>query len=99
MFNDELKNLAVDLVMLDNKCEVKISQAVYILEEMSELSKEILKQERFKGSIDNIKEEMADVLCTILTYAVDNNIDVEDLEKYMVQKFKRGIARIKVGEQ
>lgn len=98
MFNSEIKNLAVDLVML-NKCKTKIPQSVYLLEEMSELSKEILKKERYKGSIGNIKEEMADVLCTILTYAVDNDIDVNDLEMYMIQKFKRGIDRVKMGEQ
>lgn len=76
-----------------------IPQSVYILEEMTELSKEILKDSRYKGNLENIKEEMADVLCTILTYAYSKNIDIDDLRYIIIKKLDRGISRIKLGEQ
>lgn len=99
MFDTRLKELANTLVEGDYACQKRVSQSVYILEEMSELSKEILKDQRFKGDIDHIKEEMADVLCTILTYAVDKGINVDELRDIMIEKFKSGINRFYGGEQ
>lgn len=99
MFDNELKELAETLVKGDYECEKRVHQHVYLLEEMSELSKEILKDQRFKGDIEHIKEEMADVLCTMLTYACDKNINIDELRNIMVEKFSRGIKRLSFGEQ
>lgn len=99
MFNNELKEKAKELVDLDRAYVKPVNQSVYILEEMAELSKEILKDQRKKGNREHIKEEIADVLCTILTYAYSKNIDVDELESMMMKKYDRGISRILVGEQ
>lgn len=99
MFDEELKELAKELVNGNYGCEKPVSQSVYILEEMSELSKEILKYQRSKGDPDHLREEMADVLCTILTYAVDMRVNVDDLRPIIVKKLKRGIDRLTEGEQ
>lgn len=99
MFDDELKQKAKELVDFDGLMVDRAPQSIYILEEMTELSKEILKDSRYKGDLENIKEEMADVLCTILTYAYSKNINIDDLRDIMIQKLDRGISRIKLGEQ
>lgn len=96
---EELKEKAKKVVNSNRKCEKVINQDIYILEEMTELSKEILKDRRKKGDINRIKEEMSDVLCTLLTYAYDKNIDVDELIPMAIQKYDRGIARLQSGEQ
>lgn len=98
MFDNELKEMAKELANLDKACGA--NQSVYILEEMAELSKEILKDQRKKGNREHIKEEIADVLCTILTYAHSKNIDVDELKTLMMEKYDRGISRLlTTGEQ
>lgn len=75
MFDKELTKMAETLVERNYKCEKKIPQSVYIL------------------------EEMGDVLCTLLTYAYDKKIDINDLRNEMIKKFERGIERLNYGEQ
>lgn len=97
--NSRLIEKANELVLCDCKAQRRVSQSVYLIEEMAELIKEITKSERFKGDIGHIQEEIADVLCTILTYSVSTGICFEDINNIMIQKFDRGIERLKHGEQ
>lgn len=92
MFSDKIKKKASDLIQLDATFGIN-NQSIYTLEELSELSKEILKDQRGKGNKEHIKEEIADVLCTILTYAIDKDINVDELEDIIDQKLDRAINR------
>ena len=77
-----------------------VSLKVLAIEEMSELTKEFTKDIRYKGNINNITEEIADVLNAILYILLDNkNIDVEKILAIMRDKTKRAIDRLKYGEQ
>lgn len=99
MFDDELMEKATLLVQKDLEAEKRVPQHVYLVEEMSELIKEVSKDQRYKGNVDSIKEEIADVLCTILTYSLSIDLRFDDVRKIMVNKFDRGIARLDEGEQ
>lgn len=92
MFGDEIGYKAERLVYLNSDYK-GIDQSMYILEEMAELSKEILKDLRGKGNKERIEEEMADVLCTILTYSIYKDIDIHGLEDIINKKIDRGIDR------
>lgn len=92
MFGDEMGYKAERLVQLNSDYK-GIDQSVYILEEMAELTKEIIKDLRGKGNKERIEEEMADVLCTILTYAIYKDIDIHGLEDIVNKKIDRGIDR------
>ncbi len=99
MFDSELMEKATLLVRKDFTAEKRVPQHVYLIEEMSELIKEVSKDQRHKGNPDNIKEEIADVLCTILTYSSSIDLDFDDVRNIMIKKFDRGIARLDKGEQ
>lgn len=100
MFDTNLKEMAKRLVDFNDMTSKPIPQHVYILEEMSELSKEITKDLRGKGSKESIKNELADLLCTILTYSYSKKINADDLEDLIVDKISRAIDRIeKTGEK
>lgn len=98
-FDGPIFQQAKKLVDLNNDFSDPIPQSVYLLEEMNELSKEVLKDQRHKGNIKRIKEEMADVLCTLLTYSVDKGIDVDELKEFVFIKLKRALSRIEKGER
>ena len=73
---------------------------VFAIEEMSKLIKELTKDLRYKGNINNITEEIADVLNTILYILLDNkNIDIAKILDIMRDKTERAINRLKYGEQ
>lgn len=77
-----------------------VSLKVLAIEEMSELIKEFTKDMRYKGNINDITEEIADVLNTILYILLDdNNIDAEKILAIMRDKTERAIDRLKYGEQ
>lgn len=99
MFDNELMEKAALLVHKDFKAEKRVPQHVYLIEEMSELIKEVSKDQRYKGNPENIKEEIADVLCTLLTYSLSIDLDFDEVRNIMVNKFDRGIARLDRGEQ
>lgn len=99
LFDSELKEKAKELVELDKKYPQLVPQHVYLLEELAELQKEVTKDQRNKGDMDHIKEEIADVMCTLLTYTYDKGIDINQLRDVMIHKFNRGISRVRSGEQ
>lgn len=74
----------------------KQSQVDKAIEEMAELTKELLKERQNNGSIDDLAEEMADVyimlsqLCLIfgVTYAVEYFID------YKTKRLKRRLEEL-----
>lgn len=99
LFDSELKEKAKELVELNKNFNQPVSQHVYLLEEFSELQKEVMKDQRNKGNVDHIKEEIADVMCALLTYMYDKGIDINQLRDVMIHKFNKGISQVRSGEQ
>ena len=68
-----------------------------VIEELSELQKELCKDLRGYDRREEIKEEMADVyICLQLLKEIYNFFD-EDLDKMYERKMRRNIQRIKEG--
>lgn len=63
-------------------------QKVILIEEMSELTKELSKKMRGKANRAHIIEEMAHVLISLSATARDLNINEADIEKELSKKFK-----------
>jgi len=99
MFDNELMEKAASLLQKNLTAEKRVPQHVYLIEEMAELTKELSKDLRYKGNPEHIREEIADVLCTLLTYSLSINLDFDEVRNIMVDKFNRGIARLDEGEQ
>ena len=72
----------------------KNHQVDIAIEEMSELTKALLKDRRNIGAIDDVLEELADVLIMICQLMMIFNIDAEMLENQMDYKIKRLQRRI-----
>ena len=79
------------------------SQMLMAVEEMSELTKELCKFNRYKADkekskeiLDNIKEEIADVLN--MAEQLEYYFGEEEIEKIRKQKIERTLKRIKGGK-
>lgn len=88
-----------DLLDLQSKIKNKIPQSIYLIEEMSELTKELIKEQRFKGDFKHIEEEIADVLGVLLTYSLSIGVKFENIRNIIIQKLERGIQRLNNDEQ
>ena len=84
------------------KCGIE-SQMLMAVEEMSELTKELCKFNRYKTDkekskqiLDNIKEEIADVLN--MAEQLEYYFGEEEIEKIRKQKIERTLKRIKGGK-
>lgn len=64
---------------------------VFLLEEMSELQKELMKRRRGKENRDNIIEEAADVLLTLLTFLESYNAPMDSIYSAMLFKANRAL--------
>lgn len=85
-------NPNINLIL--NSQSVDVNKTI-VIEELSELQKEICKDLRGYDRKEEIKEEMADVyICLQLLKEIYNFSD-EDLEKMYERKMKRNIERIK----
>lgn len=85
-------NPNINLIL--NSQSVDINKTI-VIEELSELQKELCKDLRGYNRREEIKEEMADVyICLQLLKEIYNFSD-EDLEKMYGRKMKRNIQRIK----
>lgn len=70
-----------------------VAQDTLIIEECSELVKELCKLRRNIGDPDLIIEECCDVLCTIYVYFKILNIRKGDVDEIMTRKMLRTIGR------
>lgn len=87
-------NPNINLIL--NSQSVDVNKTI-VIEELSELQKELCKDLRGYNRREEIKEEMADVyICLQLLKEIYNFSD-EDLEKMYERKMKRNIQRIKEG--
>ena len=87
-------NPNINLIL--NSQSVDVNKTI-VIEELSELQKELCKDLRGYNRREEIKEEMADVyICLQLLKEIYNFSD-EDLEKMYERKMRRNIQRIKEG--
>ncbi len=85
-------NPNINLIL--NSQSVDVNKTI-VIEELSELQKELCKDLRGYNRREEIKEEMADVyICLQLLKEIYNFSD-EDLDKMYERKMKRNIERIK----
>ncbi len=69
------------------------SQKIMVIEEMSELTKELCKELRDRGNIENIADELADVEITLAQIKNIYGIS-ENVEKHKDFKLKRFASRM-----
>lgn len=64
------------------------AQLTVVVEELSELIKEVCKMKRNIGSVDHLAEEVADVeiMCEQLRYIFSIDSDVDDWKKYKLER-------------
>ena len=70
------------------------TQLMIVIEEMSELTKEIIKYMRYTNNIDNILEEVADVCIMLMQVAYMFNITNDELTTKINEKLTRQEARM-----
>lgn len=98
MFDKDVYMFAEDLAKMHSIMEHHPGQDVYLIEEMSELTKELMKVRRRKGNQDLIEKEIADVYVTLIIYCIDMGVDLDRLKKFAMFKIERGIEKLKKGE-
>ena len=72
------------------------AQLWMVIEEMSELSKEICKYKRGKDNKENIADEIADVLIMIEQLHVICDIPIETIKKHIEFKIRRLADRLDI---
>lgn len=77
----------------------KNHQVDIAIEEMSELTKALLKDRRNIGAIDDVLEELADMLIMICQLMMIFNVDTETLENQIDYKIERLERRLKQKEE
>lgn len=70
-----------------------VAQDTLIIEECSELVKELCKLRRNIGDPDRIIEECCDVLCTIYVYFKILHVRKGDVDEIMMRKLLRTVGR------
>lgn len=73
--------------------DIEISQSTYVVEECSELIKELMKEKRGKGDDVKIIEEVCDVLTTIFVLLYQRNVPEEYIKKQILFKCNRTVER------
>lgn len=74
-----------------------VSQKIMVIEEMSELIKELCKELRDRGNIENIAEEVADVEITLAQIKMIYDIEdaVEKQRDYKLNRFANRMIELK----
>lgn len=76
------------------------SQKIMVIEEMSELTKELCKELRDRGNIENIADELADVEITLAQikniYGISEN--VEKHKDFKLKRFALRMAELKLNQ-
>lgn len=78
-----------------------ISQKIMVIEEMSELTKELCKDLRDRGNTESIAEEIADVEITLAQIKMIYNIhdNVEQFKDYKLKRFASRMEELKKNKQ
>lgn len=78
-----------------------LSQKVMVIEEMSELTKELCKELRDRGNIDHIAEELADVEITLAQIKLIYGIDelVQQHKEFKLNRFANIMKDLKEKQQ
>ena len=73
------------------------SQKIMVIEEMSELTKELCKELRDRGNVENIADELADVEITLAQIKMIYNIHdlVEEHKDFKLHRFIARMEKIK----
>ena len=73
------------------------SQKIMVIEEMSELTKELCKELRDRGDVEHIADELADVEITLAQIKKIYNIHqlVEEHKDFKLQRLEKSIIRLK----
>jgi len=73
------------------------SQKVMVIEEMSELTKELCKDLRDRGHVENIADELADVEITLAQLKIIYQIHdlVEEHKDFKLHRFAKNMAELK----
>lgn len=76
------------------------SQKVMVIEEMSELTKELCKELRDRGNVENIADELADVEITLAQLKMIYNIHdlVEEHRDFKLRRLAKNMAEIRAGK-
>ena len=77
------------------------SQKIMVIEEMSELTKELCKELRERGNIENIADELADVEITLAQIKQIYNIhkSVEEHKDFKLRRFAGRMKELKEKQQ
>lgn len=78
-----------------------LSQKVMVIEEMSELTKELCKDLRDRGNVENIADELADVEITLAQLKMIYNIHdlVEKHRDFKLRRFASRMAELKANKK
>lgn len=68
-------------------------QSVFVVEECSELIKELMKRQRNKGSDERIKEEAIDVIASCYVLLKTMDLSSDSIEAGIDYKYKRALER------
>ena len=73
------------------------SQKIKVIEEMSELTKELCKELRDRGNIENIADELADVEITLAQLKIIYDIHdlVEQHKDFKLHRFAKNMSELK----
>lgn len=93
----ELQQYIDSLANVNLKSEV--SQGTYVVEECSELIKELMKQNRGKGNSNNVVSEACDVITTILILLHQMGIDESFVKEQISYKCQRAISRYEASKE
>ena len=76
------------------------SQKIMVIEEMSELTKELCKELRNRGNVENIADELADVEITLAQIKMIYNIHdlVEQHRDFKLHRFAKNMAELKANK-
>ncbi len=74
-----------------------VSQKIMVIEEMSELTKELCKELRDRGNVENIADELADVEITLAQIKQIYNIHnmVEEHKDFKLRRLSAAMEKIK----
>ena len=90
----ETDNLIEAIAMVSEiDSDIEISQSTYVVEECSELIKELMKENRGKGDDVKIIEEVCDVLTTIFVLLHQRGVSEEYIKKQILFKCNRTVER------
>lgn len=92
--NDKLIELMDAIQSLSSiNDQLDLPQELYVIEECSELVKELVKKYRGKNNHNEIVDEACDVLITVLTLLYRENVEPEEIIHRIKFKCKRAVQR------